>query len=74
MILSSHMQPVTNSSHIEESAYDPEEKILRVKFNSGKSYDYHGVTASQNASFHAAASAGEYLHNIIKPGCPASKV
>lgn len=68
------MKPVEGSKNLAAAGYDPEQKILRVEFNGGNKYDYHGVTEELHTAFWDAPSQGSYLHSVIKVGCPASKV
>lgn len=67
------MKPA-KSGHIESSGYDPDQKIMRVKFKTGKTYDYHGVSPEVYSTSQDAPSFGTYLHNIIRPSSPASLV
>lgn len=64
----------SESGNTVSEAYDPEEKILRIKFRSGKSWDYHGVTGALYKSFKESPEQGKFLHRIIKPACPAGEV
>ncbi len=68
------MQPVEGSSNITAAGYDPTQKILRVEFQGGKKYDYHGAPEHMFDDLMASNSPGSYLATIVKPGCPASKV
>ena len=44
-----------------------EGNTLAVKFKSGGTYHYHGVSASQFADLQKAESLGSHLHKHIKP-------
>lgn len=68
------MQPVPGDSHVKSTGYDAESKVLRVTFDSGRTYDYHGAAQFMADDIRTAASPGNYLHKIVKPGCPASEV
>ncbi len=68
------MKPVEGSSNLQSAGYDPDQKVLRVEFQNGKKYDYHGIPPEMAEAFWSSESQGSYLHSIIKPGCPASKV
>lgn len=67
------MRPVS-SSNLLSAGYDTAQKVLRVEFDDGAKYDYHGVTPDIYRAFLDAPSQGKYLHRIIKQGCPASRV
>ena len=63
-----------DSSTIEHSSYDPETKTMQVKFKTGGTYQYHGVTPEIYQTYLDAPSKGKYLHSIIKVGCPCEKI
>src|SRR5437870_12766770 len=69
--MSFEKQPVNT---IESASYDKEQEILRVRFTNGAAYDYHGVDADLVRAFREAPCAGEFVTEILRPGCPASKV
>ena len=54
-----------SSSQIESIGH--EGNTLAVKFRSGGTYHYHGVSASQFAELQKAESLGSHLHKHIKP-------
>ena len=55
------------SSSIEAVGHDG--KTLRVKYKSGGTYDFHGVTADQFKDLLAAKSIGKHLHGMgLKTG------
>jgi hypothetical protein len=68
------MTPIEGSTNLRAHGYDPATETLRVEFNGGNQYDYHGVTEDLFNAFVDAPSQGSFLHSVIKIGCPASKV
>lgn len=58
------MTPV-NSSSISHVGHDPETGILSVKFHSGQTYRYAGVSANQAAKMLAADSVGSHFAKNI---------
>lgn len=54
------------SSNLSTAAYDPETRDLRIKFQDGNEYVYHGVDPSTYRGLTLAGSAGQYLHRHIK--------
>ena len=69
-----NMTPIDGSTNLRAHGYDPQTETLRVEFNGGNQYDYHGVPKEMHQAFLDAPSQGSYLHSVIKIGCPASKV
>ena len=55
------------SSNIQSAAYDDETQELTCVFAHGGTYVYSGVPASVIDGFANAPSAGQYLHQFIKP-------
>lgn len=55
-----------DSSAINQIAYDPETKVLKVTFQSGGTYDYFGVPQKVVKDWLAAESAGRYFHKHVK--------
>lgn len=69
------MQPVSNpNSHVESTGYDAESQIMRVKFDTGRTYDYHNVPEFMARDIRTAGHPGNYLHKIVAPAHPASEV
>lgn len=68
------VQPIEGSSNVAAAGYDPMEQILRIQFQNGGTYDYHGVDADLAKAFEDAPSKGKFISDILKPGCPVSKV
>lgn len=68
------VKPIEGSSNIAAAGYSPDLETLRVEFQNGSQYDYHGVTPEVATAFFEAPSQGEYLNRIIKPAHPAAKV
>jgi hypothetical protein len=62
-----HMKTIEGSSTIEAVGYDPKAQTLTVKFKSGGSYDYAGVSKQAYDGMMSAKSVGSYLHSHIKP-------
>lgn len=58
------MSPV-KSGQIAEIGHEGD--TLSVKFKSGGTYHYHGVSADDFAKFKKSESLGSYLHKHIKP-------
>lgn len=54
------------SSNIEAIGHDPETSTMEVKFRSGGSYTYPGVTEAEHAAFLAAPSLGSHFHQHFK--------
>ena len=60
-------QPV-KSTNVESIGYDPEEKVLEVKFKSGAIYQYAGVQPEMYADLLAAESVGRFVSQVIRAG------
>lgn len=56
------------SKHIVAIGHDPAKSELVVKFKTGGTYTYHGVSVAEHAALMASDSKGEHLHARIKPG------
>jgi hypothetical protein len=61
------MNPVDGSSNIAAQGFDEDTGTLRVQFQSGKTYEYAGVTPDDYADFAGADSLGRALTQVIKP-------
>jgi hypothetical protein len=59
------MTPVKSSS-IEAVAHDPANKTMTVRFTSGGTYQFEGVTAAQHAELVGAKSVGTHFHQNIR--------
>lgn len=59
------MTPVKSSS-LAAVAHDPASGTLTVKFNSGETYTYAGVSADQHAKLMAADSIGSHFQKNIR--------
>jgi hypothetical protein len=57
--------PVT-SSNIKSIGHDPQNRTLHVEFNSGKVYEYGGVSAGEHAALVNADSVGKHFNEHIK--------
>jgi hypothetical protein len=55
-----------DSSNIESVGHDPATSELRVKFKSGHTYSYLGVSAAQHAEFMQAPSKGQHFHRNVR--------
>ena len=60
------MVPVV-SSNIKEIGYEDKFEVLKVTFNTGKTYDYHGVPSLTFKAFKEAESKGKFFHKNIRP-------
>lgn len=67
------MVPV-QSSNLAAVGYDPEAKVLRIRFRSDDQWDYADVPAEKHAAMLKAPSVGIYFHSHIKPHYKATKV
>lgn len=55
-----------DSSFIDKFKYDPDNKILRIKFLNGKEYDYESVSSYLIDKFIESKSKGSFFHKKIK--------
>lgn len=55
------------SSNIHSIGYDSQNNILHVKYKSGGTYTYHGVTHEEVADLAQAPSVGKHMEQHIKP-------
>lgn len=60
------MTPIAKSSTIESVGYEPATKLLKVKFKSGGTYHFEGVSADHHSKMITAESVGRYFHTHIK--------
>lgn len=67
------MQSVS-SSNIAAVGYDVDSKTLRVRFNSGPTYDYRGVPERLYHELVGAESVGQFFHQNIRLDFPYSKI
>lgn len=67
------MAPVSSGA-IEAIGYDPAAQSLTVKFKSGGTHRYDGVTPDKHAALMAAPSKGAHFHAHIRGGHVATKV
>lgn len=58
------------NSHVKAYGYDPEAKIMRVKFIGNKLYDYPDAEQSDFDALVNAESKGSHIHTIIKKQFP----
>ncbi|NEU94802.1 KTSC domain-containing protein [Bradyrhizobium uaiense] len=66
------MKPV-KSSTIEAVGHDPDRKVLTVRFNSGATYTYEGVSADQHSALMGAKSVGTHFSQHIRNRFKATK-
>lgn len=50
-----------DSSAISAIGYDPDQRVMRVQFKTGKSYDYPGVQEGQHEALIGAKSIGTHF-------------
>lgn len=62
------------SSQVHSIGHDTASNTLAVRFASGGTYHYHGVTAEQFAAMQKAESVGKYLGQHIKPKHKVTKI
>lgn len=55
------------SSNVDAVGYDKNERVLRVAFRNGGTYDYTGVPPSAHTELWNAPSIGRYVHEEVKP-------
>ena len=67
------MTPVKSSS-IASIAHDPATKTLSVKFTSGETYKYAGVSADQHKKLMGADSIGTHFQQSIRSKFKATKI
>jgi hypothetical protein len=60
------MKPVEKSSTIDSVGYEPAHQLLKIKFKSGGTYHFEGVSADQHQKLITAESVGKYFHKHIK--------
>ena len=63
-----------SSSHISAVGYEPDSQTLRIRFTSGKEYEYTNVPKSVYEGMMSAASVGRYFHASIREFYQAKKV
>lgn len=66
------LQPVS-SSNITHIGYDPEEKILAVKFKDGALYHYHDCEKDAHEALISAKSIGSHFHTNVRGSYKCSK-
>lgn len=59
------LEPV-KSSNVNAVGYDADAKQLHVKYKSGGTYTYHGVSPDDHKALMSASSIGKHLHAHIK--------
>ncbi len=55
------------SRMIAAAGYDPQRGILYVLYNSGRAYEYYGVSQEEYDALLKAESIGRYMHHHILP-------
>jgi hypothetical protein len=68
-----NMTPV-KSSAIAEVGHDPETRLLRLAFRSGRVYEYFDVPPDVYEDLLNAESVGEFVNRVIKPNYEYSEV
>lgn len=56
----------TKSAHIEKLTYDPDTRMLFVRFQNGGSDTYADVPPNVFAEMTRSASIGKYFHHVIR--------
>ena len=67
------MTPVT-SSNVHSIGHDAEAGEMHVKFHSGATHAYQGVTPEMFAQAQAAPSIGQHVARVIIPNRPSRKI
>ena len=67
------MQSV-ESSNLAAVGHDANTNTLRVEFNNGQVYDYHGVSQQQYDALMGSESKGKFLNAVIKSQFAFTKV
>ena len=60
-------QPV-KSTNVDSVGYNPEEKVLEIKFLNGGVYQYAGVQPEMYAELLAAESVGRFVSQVVRVG------
>jgi lysyl-tRNA synthetase class 2 len=55
-----------DSSNLQAYRYDPETRLLQIRFMSGKSYNYNDVPQDVADGLGTASSPGQYFNSSIK--------
>ena len=59
------MQPL-NSSNLQGYDYDPDTRLLKIRFVSGRTYSYADVPPDVADGLSSASSPGQYFNSAIK--------
>lgn len=59
------MQPLS-SSNLAGCEYDPDTRVLRIRFKSGRTYNYANVPQDVYEGLLSAPSPGQYFNSAIK--------
>lgn len=65
---------VVDSSNIQSAGYDPDLKILQIRFNGGGLFEYEDVPKKVFKKMIDAESVGKFFHTKIKPRYNFSRV
>lgn len=68
------MKPVAKSSTIDSVGYDPAHQRLKVRFKSGGTYQFEGVSPEDHAKLITAESVGKHFHKHIKGSFKSTKL
>ena len=63
-----------DSEAIHSVGYDPATSTMRIRWHSGGTYDYPGVSPAKHQALLQAGSIGRHFHKHIRPHHPGSKV
>jgi hypothetical protein len=62
------------SSNIESVGYDPASKTMQVKFRSGSTHEYGGISPEVHAAFMGASSHGAHYAAHVRGRYPGKKL
>lgn len=68
-------QPVFGSSSIVSAGYDPQRKVLEIRYHgSGETHAYQNVPYDVHARFLMAKSKGEFAHHVLRKQFASRKI
>ena len=68
------LQPVTGSSLIAADHWNPDTQTLTVKYHSGSTYDFRGLSPETFEAYDRAESKGKYLKQFIEKNIKGVKI
>ena len=68
------LKDIEGSSNVTGVGYNPDTKVLRVRFRGGSLYDHHDFSPEDHESFMASDSKGSHYHAKIKGKFKTAKV